>query len=150
MRTKLWLTGALAVLLLGSCKEASHDHKRDTPEYTLALRKMYQAAKAYYYSNAELPASAPLTPATSCCAGPGHRCAPEATQWDTPAWQAIDFGMFEPHYFRYELVSDRESLRVIARGDLDCDGIESEFSLGGHIENGNLVNDGPRQERPTE
>ncbi|MCC6997531.1 MAG: hypothetical protein IT370_23140 [Deltaproteobacteria bacterium] len=150
MKTQLMMAGALALLLAGACKSTSHDHKRDTPESTLALRKMYSAAAAYFYSNAALPPSAPLTPATSCCNGPGHRCRADATQWDTPEWKAIEFGMFDPHYYRYELVSDGKSFRAVARGDLDCDGIESELSLGGHIENGELVRDEMRREREAE
>ncbi len=150
MRTQLLAAGALALVLAGGCKSASHDHKRDTPESTLALRKLYSGVAAHFYSTAALPASAPLTPSTSCCDGPGHKCRPEATQWDIPEWQAIEFGMFDPHYYRYQLVSDGKSFRAIARGDLDCDGIESELSVGGHIENGNLVRDEEHRERQLE
>jgi hypothetical protein len=52
----------------------------------------------------------------------------------------LQFSVDDPHYysFQYELGKDGESFTVTARGDLDCDGEYSTFSMEGRIEGGEI------------
>jgi hypothetical protein len=55
---------------------------------------------------------------------------------DWQAWSKIAFQMTEPQYYQYEVLAapDGKSAQVIARGDLNGDGKQSEFSLTMRIE----------------
>ena len=121
-----------------------YQRRAKTAEARSMLSKMYSGARAYFldpvHSTAEsmhgidgqFPASQSVTPAVSCCSG-GERCMPNATQWETPAWQALLFHLPDAHYYRYEFVSSgsgpSSSFTAYAYGDLDCDGKESTFSM---------------------
>ena len=80
----------------------------------------------------QFPKSVPCTPAKSPCDYPERKYPASATrgQWD--AWAALTFEMAEPHYFQYCFesggVGANAWMKVIAHGDLDCDGVKSTFT----------------------
>lgn len=82
----------------------------------------------------------PLSPAVSCCeqnAGGKHQCAVDPTVWQDPVWRELDFAMDEPHYFQYQYTGTATSYKVIAVGDLDCDGTTITFAIDGNFDAGN-------------
>lgn len=84
-----------------------------------------------------------LTPAAPCCMSPGHRCAPEADDWQARAWlQLQGFAMTKPFTFRYSYQSDGQTYEARAVGDLDCDGTTIAYVLRGRA-----TDDGPIVER---
>ena len=124
--------------------------KTKTTEAVQNVRKMYESGKAYLLeenqrramiapTDRQFPDSEALTPAATCCAvGIGGKCEVEHTQWKTPTWQALRFGMEDAHYYQYEFVSTGTAgaglnSRFTARalGDLDCDTELSTFEMVG-------------------
>jgi len=104
-----------------------------TVEATVNTRKLADAA-ASLASGKKKPAwpkSTQWTPAAVCCGQPGDKCAPNAAQWKTPTWSALNFSVDEPHYYQYRVTSEGQGKKVQvvveARGDLDCDGKFSTF-----------------------
>ena len=70
---------------------------------------------------------APLTPSIVPRGEPAWD--PEGT-WEHPTWKAIHFSIDTPHWYAYQLDVDPDpqtSLRAIAHGDLDGDGVLSTF-----------------------
>jgi type II secretory pathway pseudopilin PulG len=100
-------------------------------ESELMLRRLERAAQRYAIENNALPrGSAPLTPATPCCAGPNRHCA-DLQSWSTPEWQALDIAIEEPHLFQYSYESDGKTFTARAVGDLDCDGDSISYEIQG-------------------
>lgn len=107
-------------------------------EAELQLNKIGKNAKRVYAETSTFPVGkAPLTPATSCCAGADHHCVTTAADWKQPAWQALDFEIDEPSLYRYSYTSDGKTFTAKAVGDLDCDGVEATYELLGVSLNGN-------------
>jgi len=52
----------------------------------------------------------------------------------TTGWKCLRFGLTQPHYYQYSYTSDGKGYTATARGDLDGDGVESEFVLRGIID----------------
>jgi type IV pilus assembly protein PilA len=116
-----------------------------TMEAAMNLRKMYDSTVSYYETQhasaaglilpKQFPGAQGWTPAQgSCCAGPGQKCVPNSGQWQTPTWQAINFGLDDPHYFSYQVVlaigtgsSVGDQAQLQASADLNCDAVN--FSL---------------------
>ncbi len=48
-----------------------------------------------------------------------------------PGWKELAFSMEGSVRYRYEVVLDGDSFKVLARGDLDGDGVESLYTLRG-------------------
>ncbi|MBK7538217.1 MAG: hypothetical protein IPI49_23210 [Myxococcales bacterium] len=112
--------------------------KSKSSEAELQLARLQANAKALYLTDAAYPrASAPLTPAVSCCTYPDRKCPVTAAPWATAAWQALDFQLDEPHFFRYQYTSTPTRFVATAVGDLDCDGEEIVYTLMGEVVNGN-------------
>jgi Tfp pilus assembly protein PilE len=121
--------GLLSVIAIPSFMD--YVARTKNTESTLMLRKLERAAKRYAMENNALPtASAPLTPATPCCDGPGHRCN-EPQSWQTPAWQALAFQIDEPHQFQYAYESDGKTFTARAVGDPSCRGRSVSYELRG-------------------
>ncbi|HEU0031253.1 MAG TPA: DUF4190 domain-containing protein [Kofleriaceae bacterium] len=125
----LGVLGVLAAVAIPSFVE--YTHKSKATEASVQLNKLEKHAKVYAIEKGEFPRmSAPLTPATPCCEGPGARCN-DAAAWTTPAWRELDFDPYEPHRFRYSYESDGTTFTARAVGDLDCDGNEVTYEIRG-------------------
>lgn len=72
----------------------------------------------------------PSAPAIPIHPPRGMKYRSAAREWEHPSWKAIRFSMSWPQYYSYsfETSKDRKRCVVIARGDLDGDGIESKFT----------------------
>jgi type II secretory pathway pseudopilin PulG len=110
-------------------------------EAQLELQKIGKAATVHYTINGAYPiGQASLTPAADCCAqnfGGRRKCAPDPSQFATPVWQALEFEVDEPHYYRYAYEStDGRSFTATAVGDLDCDGTTVTYTLEGDASSG--------------
>ena len=131
------VVGILA--FLAGSKVAEYAKKSRRSEAELNLHAIGRAARYGYIENAMFPVgTAEATPATSCCATPTKKCL-DSSAWDREPWQSLDFGLYDPHYFRYTYASDGKTFTATAIGDLDCDGVEVVFTLRGTIEEGSPV-----------
>ena len=136
--------------------------KSKTAEAREFVKKIYDGARAYYMDpnyqagasafqplEAQFPtlegASGAFIADSGCCAGGTlagtEKCEPDAAQWATAHWTALHFSVDDPHYFAYQYTvnsnpgaTDGTNLFTAnARGDLDCDGAFSNFSMFGTI-----------------
>jgi type IV pilus assembly protein PilA len=130
-----------------------------TTEPLMNLRKIFDGSVAYYerdHANrfgarieAQFPLDASPTPGQDACCnqdnGRGQSvnvCLPQNAPgiWDEiPTWQALNFGIDDPHYYWYSYDSTGTGIgsRFTARasGNLDCDanGIFSTFERVGGV-----------------
>jgi len=107
-------------------------------EAGMNLRRMYDGAVAYYVGehadssgviqDQRFPDSAPLTPATVAA---GVKNTPAPTYWNSATWNALDFAVNDPFRYSYAFTSSGTSTaafaQMVARGDLDGDGVLSLF-----------------------
>lgn len=112
-------------------------HKSKSLEAKLNLNRLARSAKTVFIEKEAFPvSSAPLTPATPCCAQPGHRCANSPAEWDAPEWRAFDFQVDEPGRFQYSFTSTATSFDAVAVGDLSCNGSPTTYNLHISVANG--------------
>jgi type IV pilus assembly protein PilA len=124
----LSVVGVLAAIAIPAFVD--YMHKTKTTEAQLELRHIGNAAKDYLIVHDAFPVgTAPLTPATPCCMGPGAKCETNPADWMTPEWRALDFQISEPHRYQYSYTSDGHSFRALAVGDLDCDTVMVTYTL---------------------
>lgn len=116
--------------------------KAKTSEAIDVLDQMYKGA-AMYYSQPRVDASGNRLPCAfppsgtysgkKCCEYPDQRCPANPEAWSGSPWTELNFQINQAHYFRYEFKSEgsgRDAKAIIAAyGDLDCDGIESTFTM---------------------
>jgi type IV pilus assembly protein PilA len=140
------IIGILAAVAIPSFMK--YIYKARSAEARTHLEKMGAGARTYYLDEhgsttltiapvpQQFPASVGTTPALSCCLS-GGKCTPESTQWDDPVWTALHFAVTDPHYYRFEFISEgiMSDAKFTGRayGDLDCDGIESTFEIQGQV-----------------
>lgn len=116
-----------------------------TAEATGNLRKIYDGVVSYMdvehvdTAGTILPRSFPAAtgtwPLTSATSHAGCKFPANALNWTNASWEAINFEIVDPHYYRYRLVTTNSSTNIIAGdylygrayGDLDCDGTLSSF-----------------------
>jgi type IV pilus assembly protein PilA len=139
------IIGILAAVAIPSFMK--YIYKARSAEARTHLEKIGAGARTYYLDERPAPTGiAPLprqfpdaiatTPVLSCCLT-GGKCLAESTQWDDPVWTALHFAVSDPHFYRYEFLSDGimsdATFTGRAYGDLDCDGIESTFEIQGMV-----------------
>jgi type IV pilus assembly protein PilA len=130
--------------------------KSKTVEATESLDKIKAGLKAHYLDNGKrrrnryrFPKSTPWTPAATCCKGASSaKCIPDAKTFGHPTWKAVRFQLTDPHYYQYRITSEgrgkRARVTIEAQGDLDCDGVLSNYKIIGALEgNWDLVFKGP-------
>jgi prepilin-type N-terminal cleavage/methylation domain-containing protein len=156
---ELMVTVAIIGVLAATAIPAfiKYTRKAKTSEARQNIRKIYDGSRQYYLDqhvgavtnmNAAplqfLGGSTALTPAVSCCAS-GGKCEPEASQWETTAWRALQFSVPDPHYYRYLYtgppIFTLMDFAVEVWGDLDCDGLPSNFLMYGFVDP--AIADGP-------
>ncbi len=126
------------------------DREPKKSEAEVNLDRIRKAAKVAFDMDGKFPVgSVGATPGASCCdSGRSDRkCEPDASLWQGPLWQQLDFEVTEPHYFRYAYDSTGEAFTAKAIGDLDCDAAEVEYVLEGVVDNGAPVFDLTRPAR---
>ena len=122
-----------------------------TAEASLSLKNLVDGVTAYWELDhldqngsplpRRFPVSAGPTPGKTCCSDQGNpnvsdngMCLPSSGDWDQQGWKEARFAIDAPHRFVYEMINEGEvdgQLRttLVARGDLDCDGIQSVFKV---------------------
>jgi type IV pilus assembly protein PilA len=141
------IIGILAAVALPSFMRNAR--KAKTAEATVQVQKMYQGSKTYIFNAGQsrntisptppqFPETEALTPTVSCCLTAGHKCLPNTTSFATPTWNALNFAVDDPHYYRYEYESTGSAsagagsaFSARAMGDLDCDSTYSTFEMTG-------------------
>ena len=121
--------------------------KAKSTEAVQSIRRLYEGSRAYYMDigaqrgtvgmlQSQFPISEAVTPAASCCASPGHKCAPDPLVWNSATWTSLHFDMPDPHYYRYEYQSagldNAATFTARAIGDLDCDTLLATFEMTAH------------------
>ncbi|MCK9460760.1 MAG: hypothetical protein M0R80_14065 [Proteobacteria bacterium] len=77
---------------------------------------------AYQAFNGALPEGGDWTPADP----PGReKYPPNPALWSAPPWNAIGFSVPDPHYYRYRVLREGDTVTCQAEGDLDGDGVRS-------------------------
>jgi type IV pilus assembly protein PilA len=128
-----------------------------TTEAAMNIRKMFDSDVSYYEGEhasvtggilaKQFPAVQAWTPAQGACCP--NKCAPNQAQWQTGTWQALNFGVDDPHYYSYQVavgagtgsaVGDYQQLQ--ASGDLNCDGVFSLFQRTATVLAGNTISGG--------
>lgn len=131
-----FVVGILAAVAIPAFMDYTKKSKKS--EAQLQLNKIMKNSKVYFITNGAFPKyDQALTPDQSCCMQTNAKCQPASDNWNTKAWQELDFQVDEPHLYRYGYHSDGNSLTAIAVGDLDCDGIEVTYTLNLTQQNGN-------------
>jgi len=141
------IVGLLAAVALPAFMRNAR--KAKTSEATVNIQKMYLNSRSYIMEEAmgrgsttplphQFPDTAALTPAVSCCAYAGKKCAPNPAQWTLATWDQLKFAVDDPHFYQYEYESTGTAApgpgsRFTARalGDLDCDGVLATFEMTG-------------------
>ncbi|MCA9666091.1 MAG: pilin [Myxococcales bacterium] len=127
--------------------------KSKTVEATEGLDKVKAGAKSYfqadhYDSTGNLLAkqfpggSIGETPnaVTACCTAGANapKCTPNSAAWDQAIWRQLQFQLTEPHYFSWAFGASGSNkgatFTATARGDLDCDGVTSTYTILGSID----------------
>ena len=162
------IIGILAAIAIPSFMRYMRSAK--SAEVPNNLKSMYSGAVAYYKKqhvdpttyaplDPQFPASAAITPPSTCCNGTkSMKCDPSgtgatgyngATLWGTAEWMNLRFKMQDRHLYQYEYekVADDE-FKAMAKGDLDCDGTLSTFTrrekaTGNDIAGSPILEDNP-------
>jgi len=121
-----------------------------TSEATMNLRKLFDSSVSYFEDehasrsglplDRQFPTTAPQTPVgVGFCEGnTGEKFAPTDTTWTAATWHALNFGLADPHYYKYSYdstgVDTASKFTARANGDLDCDATESTFERIGTVD----------------
>lgn len=137
---------------LGTTALSRYINKSRTSEAVGHLARMWTGAISYYEtdhvasSGATLPKQFPgdctevLEP--ECCPQPGMRCAGNSSVFELEPWKSIGFNMPTQHLYRPSFRACPDATVNVwaeARGDLDCDGIESKFIRRATAVNGDVM-----------
>jgi len=100
-------------------------------------------------------ASLPVPASMSAVTGKKYMSAPSDWELDKvkhAGFDCIGFSMMDPQYYQYDYKKiDPTHFTAFARGDLDGNGVTSEFSRSGRVAGGLLVMDAAiTQKNPTE
>ncbi|MCB9524967.1 MAG: prepilin-type N-terminal cleavage/methylation domain-containing protein [Myxococcales bacterium] len=131
-----------------------------TSEATMNLRKIFDSSVSYYSAEhaartgAIIPKQFPLTvaptpadwAAKTCAGNASTKYPPAPDTWNNASWQALNFAVDDPFYYRYEYVSagtgTGSQFTARAQGDLNCDFTLSTFERIGTVDAENNVNGG--------
>jgi len=119
-----------------------------TVEATMNIRKLFDSSVSYYEGEhatvtgaivaKQFPTSVgPAPAANSCCGQAGDKCQPNVSNFDQPAWAALNFSVDDPFYYSYGYSSGGTDSTATffggAQGDLDCDSTYSLFTRSGSV-----------------
>ncbi len=112
-----------------------------TSEATMNLRKLFDSSVSYFEAehaarngdlvDKQFPVSTiGQTPARDFCQT-GDKFTSLEGDWTEATWMALNFGLSDPHYYKYQYVAggsqQTSSFTARSNGDLDCDGSQSTF-----------------------
>lgn len=113
-----------------------------TAEARNTLGQIAKDAAAAYDRDGKLCPSASSPVPAKVPSGAKYQSGPEDWGADKAAhagFACLHFSMAEPQYYQYEYTSTPHSFTVIARGDLDGDGVQSTFELDGLVSGGKVI-----------
>ncbi len=129
-----------------------------TSEATMNLRKLFDSSASYFarehasrkgiIHERQFPLAAALAPGVAFCSeGTAEKFVPKKSYWEPLTWQALNFALSDPHYYKYQYASagtdSSSSFTARAVGDLNCNGIFSTFERVGTVDNSlNVVGGG--------
>jgi type IV pilus assembly protein PilA len=130
--------------------------KSKTTEAVQGMKKIYEAARAYYMEESvaqgsvtPLPKQFPTAPSSeapsedTCCGQAGDKCQPDPTLWDSTEWNALKFSMDDPHYYWYSYEMSGEETDAVftsrANGNLDCDSDFSTYEMYGSVQSDRTI-----------
>jgi len=130
-----------------------------TSEATMNIRKLFDSSVSYYNEEQAdrqgtiqprqfpVTAEAPAGWAAGVCAGGSStKFQPEVATWDAASWQALNFAVDDPFYFRYTYQSVgtgvSSAFTARANGDLNCDTSLSTFERIGTVDAENNIKGG--------
>ena len=135
-----------------------YTQRAKTSEATMNLRKAFDGSVAYYNEEMAdrtgriLPRQFPNTVETPphnewhrqvCKDGRSQKFQPTASTWDAHTWQALNFAIEDPFYYKYTYISKGTGagshFTIRATGDLNCDGVFSTFERIGTVDAENNV-----------
>lgn len=129
--------GIIAITVFTDKKEAANKN-----EAVIQLRKIGLAATDAYRRDGAFPrGSAPLTPATNCCAqnvSNDHTCAVVDSDWSAPEWRALHFAPHKAFLYQYSYTGspDGTEFTATAVGNLNCDATTVTYTLVGDVVDG--------------
>jgi len=132
------IIGILAAVAIPMLWEATGKAKR--VEATVQLDKIKKRVIEEYTTNATFPQqAAATTPGVSCCQQNYEgkkKCAPDAKEWDTPEWRALEFQLNEPFLFQYAYTPANAgaAFQATAVGDINCNGTSITYTLDGKVD----------------
>ncbi len=136
-------TGVMAAVAVPAFMK--YIRRSKTAEATMNVRKMFDGAVAFYAEHQRFPQTTPLSPGQPACqGGESTKMPPNPDAWTAPGWQELNFSVDDPHYYRYEFVSEGSGpgaqFTARAIGDLNCDGVLATFERVGRVdEQGNVT-----------
>lgn len=124
--------GVVAALSIYGVRRYIGSPRNAEAKYTIGA--ISRAAAAAYERDGKLCDSAGPIPTTPP-SGRKHQSTP--TDWN--GFTCLKFSMSTPKYYQYTYTRTGDSFVVTARGDVDADGIFSEFTQRGAVSGGRVV-----------
>ena len=130
-----------------------------TSEATMNIRKLFDSSVSYYNEEQakrdgtilkrQFPKTA-VAPenwaAQTCEGGDSRKFQPNNKTWDEDTWQALNFAVEDPFYYRYTYTASGEGAQskftAAANGNLNCDDVLSTFERIGTVDSDNNITGG--------
>lgn len=154
--TTVAIVGILASMAMPAFSK--YARRARTSEAVMNLRKLYDGSIEYFVRQSvtrrgdmlqhRFPRSVRLTPGSRFCMdnSQGGKWVPNDAYWAEPTWQALSFGISDPHYYSYQYdslgVDEHAMFTARAVGDLNCDQILSTFERVGTVDEAMNVSGG--------
>ena len=134
-----------------------------TSEATMNIRKLYDSSVSYFNTEAsnrdgtvlprQFPNNNDPTPddwaGQTCAGGDSAKYTPDPQTWAADTWQALNFAVEDPFYYRYTYASTgadatgpESQFTARAEGDLNCDQVLSTFERVGNVDDSNNITGG--------
>jgi type IV pilus assembly protein PilA len=121
--------------------------KARTAEAVGTLSKLWAGSVTYFetdHSNVagnpsvrQFPASVDNVPGSACGCQATGRCPGGGTEWQDPSWVGLSFSLPDPFVYkpRYSSTGSGQTSTFVAEatGDVDCNGITSDFRRAGGV-----------------
>jgi hypothetical protein len=128
--------------------------KAKTVEALEGLSMLKTGASSYFQADHHDPTDGKITPkqfpqvalqhtplgeGKTCCDTPtAPTCNPNPAAWNVSGWHELSFQLTDPHYYVWSWTSQgvntAATFTASATGDLDCDGLLSNYSIVGRID----------------